>query len=82
MVSLEEVKGFFAYSIRLTSEGCSGGNTLRQTNTRTVSVPFSVTAVNITDIDFQLSYTVSISVLLLSELGLIEGPSVQITFTG
>ena len=80
---LEEAKGFFVYSmIRLTSEGSSGGSTLRQINTRTLSVPFSVTAVTITDIDPQLAYTVSISVLLLSELGLIEGPAVQITLTG
>ena len=82
VVSLEEVKGFFVYSIRLTSEGSSGGNTLRKTNTRTLSVSFSVTAVNITDIDLQLAYTVSISVSVLSAVGIVEGPAVKITLTG
>ena len=82
MVSLEEAKGFFVYSIRLISEGSSGRNTLRQTNTRTVSVPFSVTSVNITDIDPQLAYTVNISVSVLSAAGIVEGPAVQITLTG
>ena len=82
MVSLEEVKGFFVYSIRLTSEGSSGRNALRQTNTRTLSVPFSVMAVNITDIDPQLAYTVSISVSVLSAIGIVEGPAFQIILTG
>ena len=82
MVSLEEAKGFFVYSIRLTSEGSSGRNTLRQTNTRAISVPFSVTAINITDIDPQLAYTVNISVSVLSAVGIVEGPAVQITLTG
>ena len=82
MVSLEEAKGFFVYSIRLTSEGSSGRNTLRQTNTRALSVPFSVTSVNITDIDPQLAYTVNISVSVLSAAGIVEGPAVQITLTG
>ena len=75
-VSLEEAKGFFVYRIRLAS---GNSNTLRQANTRTISVAFSVTSVNITDIDPQLTYTVSINVLLLSDLGLIEGPTVQIS---
>ena len=82
MVSLEEAKGFFVYSIRLISEGSSGRNTLRQTNTRTVSVAFSVTSVNITDIDPQLAYTVSTSVSVLSAVGIVEGPAVKITLTG
>ena len=77
-ISLEEVKGFFIYSIRLTS---GNSNTKRQANTRTVSVAFNVASVNITDIEPQLPYTVSINVLLLSELGLIEGPTVQVTLT-
>ena len=72
-ISLEEVKGFFVYSIRLTS-----GNS-NTANIRTVSVAFNVTSVNITDIDPQLPYTVNINVLLLSELGLIEGPTVEVT---
>ena len=81
-VSLEEAKGFFVYSIRLTpNDDSSSSNTKRQANTRTVSVAFSVTSVNITDIDPQLPYTVSISALLLSEVGLIEGPTVQVTLT-
>ena len=81
-VSLEEAKGFFVYSIRLTpNDDSSSSNTKRKANTRTVSVAFSVTSVNITDIDPQLPYTVSISTLLLSEVGLIEGPTVQVTLT-
>ena len=80
-VSLEEAKGFFVYSIRLTPNDDSSSNTKRQANTRTVSVAFSVTSVNITDIDPQLPYTVSISALLLSEVGLIEGPTAQVTLT-
>ena len=56
--SLEEAKGFFVYKIRLTpNDDSSSSNTKRQTNTRTVSVAFSVTSVNITDIDPQLPYT-------------------------
>ena len=58
---------------------CTESDTLRQGNTRTISVAFSVTSVNITDIDPQLTYTVSINVILLSDLGLIEGPTVQIS---
>ena len=68
---IEDAKGFFVYSIRLTpNDDSSSSNTKRQTNTRTVSVAFSVTSVNLTDIDPQLPYTVSISALLLSEVGL------------
>ena len=81
-VSLEDAKGFFVYSIRLTpNDDSSNSNTKRQANTKTVSVAFTVTSVNITDIDPQLPYTVSISALLLSEVGLIEGPTVQVTLT-
>ena len=82
MILLEEAKGFFAYSIKLTSEGSSGRNTLRQTNTRTVSVPFSLKSVNITNIDHQLAYTVSICLSVLTEIGVVEGPTVQVTLTG
>ena len=75
-------KRIFVYNIRLTpNDDSSSSNTKRQANTRTVSVAFNVTSVNITDIDPQLPYTVSISVLLLSELGLIEGPTVEVTLT-
>uniref|UniRef100_A0A1X7V2B3 Protein-tyrosine-phosphatase n=1 Tax=Amphimedon queenslandica TaxID=400682 RepID=A0A1X7V2B3_AMPQE len=75
-VTLEEAKGFFVYSIRLTPDDGSTSSTLRQTNTRTISVAYDTTSVNITDTEPQLAYTVSISVLLLSDVGLIEGPAV------
>ncbi|XP_019851146.1 PREDICTED: phosphatidylinositol phosphatase PTPRQ-like [Amphimedon queenslandica] len=73
-VTLEEAKGFFVYSITLTPDDGSTSSTLRQTNTRTISVAYDTTSVNITDTEPQLAYTVSISVLLLSDVGLIEGP--------
>ena len=75
-VTLEEAKGFFVYSIRLTPDDGSSSSTLRQTNTRTISVAYDTTSVNITDTEPQLAYTVSISVLLLSNVVLIEGPAV------
>ena len=75
-VTLEEAKGFFVYSIRLTPDDGSSSNTLRQTNTRTISVAYDTTSVNITDTEPQLAYTVSINVLLLSDVRLIEGPTV------
>ncbi|XP_019851151.1 PREDICTED: protein sidekick-1-like [Amphimedon queenslandica] len=79
-VTLEEAKGFFVYSIRLTPDDGSTSSTLRQTNTRTISVAYDTTSVNITDTEPQLAYTVSISVLLLSDVGLIEGPAVIVVF--
>ena len=77
-VSLEEAKGFFVCRIRLIPEDSSNTNTA---NTRTVLIAFNVSLVNITNIHPQLPYTVSISALLLSEVGLIEGPTVQVTLT-
>ena len=76
-VTLEEAKGFFVYSIRLTPDDGSTSSTLRQTNTRTISVAYDTTSVNITDTEPQLAYTVNISVLLLSDTGPIEGPVVS-----
>ncbi|XP_011407562.1 PREDICTED: neogenin-like [Amphimedon queenslandica] len=80
-VTLEEAKGFFVYSIRLTPDDGSTSSTLRQTNTRTISVAYDTTSVNITDTEPQLAYTVSISVLLLSDVGLIEGPAFYVSLT-
>ena len=80
-VTLEEAKGFFVYSIRLTPDDDSTSSTLRQTNTRTISVAYDTTSVNITDTEPQLAYTVSISVLLLSDVGLTEGPAVDTYLT-
>ncbi|XP_019858998.1 PREDICTED: protein sidekick-1-like [Amphimedon queenslandica] len=80
-VTLEEAKGFFVYSIRLTPDDGSTSSTLRQTNTRTISVAYDTTSVNITDTEPQLAYTVSISVLLLSDVGLIEGPAIHTSLT-
>ena len=80
-MTLEEAKGFFVYSIRLTPDDGSSSSTLRQTNTRTISVAYDTTSVNITDTEPQLAYTVSISVLLLSDVGLIEGPAVHTSLT-
>ncbi|XP_019849961.1 PREDICTED: hemicentin-1-like [Amphimedon queenslandica] len=76
-VTLEEAKGFFVYSIRSTPDDGSTSSTLRQTNTRTISVAYDTTSVNITDTEPQLAYTVNISILLLSNAGLIEGPVVS-----
>uniref|UniRef100_A0A1X7UYM6 Soluble interferon alpha/beta receptor OPG204 n=1 Tax=Amphimedon queenslandica TaxID=400682 RepID=A0A1X7UYM6_AMPQE len=76
-VTLEEAKGFFVYSIRLTPDDGSTSSTLRQTNTRTISVAYDTTSVNITDTEPQLAYTVNISILLLSDVGPIEGPVVS-----
>ena len=76
-VTLEEAKGFFVYSIRLTPDDGSTSSTLRQTNARTISVAYDTTSVNITDTEPQLAYTVNISVLLLSDTGPIEGPVVS-----
>ena len=80
-VTLEEAKGFFVYSIRLTPDDGSSSSTLRQTNTRTISVAYDTTSVNITDTEPQLAYTVSINVLLMSDVGLIEGPTVHTSLT-
>ena len=77
-VLLEEAKGFFVYKIRLIPEDSSNTNTA---NTKTVLIGFNASLVNITNIHPQLTYTVSINVLLLSEVGLIEGPTVQVALT-
>ncbi|XP_019851145.1 PREDICTED: neogenin-like [Amphimedon queenslandica] len=80
-VTLEEAKGFFVYSIKLTPDDDSTSSTLRQTNTRAISVAYDTTSVNITDTEPQLAYTVSISVLLLSDVGLIKGPAFHTSIT-
>ncbi|XP_019853966.1 PREDICTED: neural cell adhesion molecule L1-like [Amphimedon queenslandica] len=80
-VTLEEAKGFFVYSIRLTPHDGSSSSASRQTNTRTTSAAYDTTSVNITDTKPQLAYTVSISVLLLTHVGLIEGPAFYISLT-
>ena len=76
-VTLEEAKGFFVYSIRLTPDDGSTSSTLR-TNTRTISVAYDTTSVNITDTEPQLAYTVNISVLLLTNAEIVKGPAVII----
>ena len=72
-VSLEEARGFFQYHIVLDSTDSSRS---RQSSARIVKVPFNETSVNITDLDPQLMYTLTVSVVVLSETGqLLEGPS-------
>ena len=72
-VSLEEAEGFFVYGIKVIPGVAS--------RERSFSVAFNVTSVNITDTESQLAYTVSISVLLLSDAGLVEGPAVDTYLT-
>ena len=68
-VSLEEARGFFQYHIVLDS-------TDSQSRARIVEVPFNETSVNITDLDPQLMYTLTVSAAVVSETGqLLEGPS-------
>ena len=74
-VSLEEAKGFFVYHITLTS---GDSTALRQVDrARRVTVPFNETSVNITDVESQRTYTVTVSIAVLSERGgeVIEGPA-------
>ena len=71
-VSLEEARGFFQHHIILDSTDSS----LRQSSARIVEVPFNETSVNITDLDPQLMYNLTVSLVVVSETGqLLEGPS-------
>ena len=66
-VSLEEARGFFQYHIVLDST---------DSQSRVVKVPFNETSVNITDLNPQLMYTLTVSAAVVSETGqLLEGPS-------
>ena len=65
-VSLEEARGFFLYHIVFDSSRSA----------RIVEVPYNETSVNITDLDPQLMYTLTVRVAVVSETGqLLEGPS-------
>ena len=77
-VSLEEARGFFKYHIVLDSTDSSRRR--RQSSARIIEVPFNETSVNITDLDPQLMYNLTVSVVVVSETGqLLEGPSSVIT---
>ena len=61
-----------SFHIVLGSTDCSH----RQSSARVFEVPFNETSVNITDLDPQLMYTLTVRVAVVSETGqLLEGPS-------
>ena len=68
-VSLEEARGFFQYHIVLDSADSSRSQL-------SAIVPSNETSVNITALEPQLMYTLTVSVAAVSETGqLLEGPS-------
>ena len=75
-VSLEKARGFFKYHVVLNSTDSS--HRCRQSSARIIEVSFNETSVNITELDPQLTYTLTAIVVVVSETGqLLEGPSVH-----
>ena len=71
-VSLEEAHGFFEYIIVLDAVN----SRRRQSSDITVHVPFNKTSINVTDLNPQLTYTLTMRIAVHKSSGLvIEGPT-------
>ena len=71
-VSLEEAHGFFEYIIVLDAVN----SRRRQSNDITVHVPFNKTSINVTGLNPQLTYTLTMRIAVQNEKGeIIEGPT-------
>ena len=71
-MSLEEAHGFFEYIIVLNVVN----SRRRQSNVITVHVPFNKTSINLTGLNPQFTYTLTMRIAVHNESGLvIEGPT-------
>ena len=71
-MSLEEAHGFFEYIIVLDAVN----SRRRQSSDITVHVPFNKTSINVTGLNPQLTYTLTMIIAIHNESGLIiEGPT-------
>ena len=71
-VSLEEAHGYFEYIIVLESVN----SRRRQSNDITVHVPFNKTSINVTGLNPQLTYILTMKIAVHNERGIsIEGPT-------
>ena len=71
-VSLEEAHGFFEYIIVLDAVN----SRRRQLSDITVHVPFNKTSINVTGLNPQLTYTLTMRIAVQNERGVsIEGPT-------
>ena len=71
-MSLEEARGFFEYIIVLDAVN----SRRRQSSDITVHVPFNKTSINVTGLNPQLTYTLTIRIAVQNERGeVIEGPT-------
>ena len=71
-VSLEEAHGFFEYIIVLDAVN----SRRRQSSDITVHVPFNKTSINVTGLNPQLTYTLTMRIAVQNEKGeIIEGPT-------
>ena len=71
-VSLEEAHGFFEYIIVLDAVN----SRRRQSSDIILHVPFNKTSINVTDLNRQLTYTLTMRIAIHNERGLsIEGPT-------
>ena len=73
-ITLEQARGFFQYRITLTASS----NRRRQSTGRIIDVPFNVTSYNVTGLDPQLTYSISIGAAVYNESapgGISNGPT-------
>ena len=71
-MSLEEAHGFFEYIIVLDAVN----SRRRQSSDITVHVPFNKTSINVTGLNPQLTYTLTMRIAVQNERGeIIEGPT-------
>ena len=73
-ITLEQARGLFQYRITLSAST----DRRRQSTGRTINVPFNVTSYNVTGLDPQLTYSVSIRVGVYNESapdGISDGPT-------
>ena len=71
-VSLEEAHGFFEYIIVLDAVN----SRRRQSSDKTVHVPFNKTSINVTGLNPQLTYTLTMRIAVQNGTGVsIEGPT-------
>ena len=71
-VSLEEARGFFEYIVVLDAVN----SRRRQSSDITIHVPFNKTSINVTGLNPQLTYTLTMRIAVQNENGeVIEGPT-------
>ena len=74
LLTLEEARGFFHYRITLSAST----DRRRQSNVLTFDVPFNVTSYNVTGLDPQLTYLLSVGAAVYNESapnGISDGPT-------